>query len=105
MSKRKKKPYFENRVEALQNIPSEMFESMDYDMVMNANYSFPPTVLCIIREHKPSGRVKEHIYQRGYAANRKIKQLITNEQEFTVVDQEGCQHIYPTLPLYDDPLA
>ena len=105
MPKRKAKPYFKNRIEAIQKIPSEMFEPMDYDMVMNANYSFPPTVLCIIREHKHSGRVKEHIYQRGYAANRKIKQLITNEQEFTIIDQEGCQHIYPTLPLYDDPLA
>ncbi len=105
MPKRKKKPYFENRVEAIQKIPSDMFESMDYDLVMNAAYSFPAAVLCIIREHKPSGRIKEHIYQRGYAANRKIKQLITNEQEFTVVDHEGCQHIYPTLPLYDDPLA
>ena len=78
-------------------------EFMDWRVL---NIELPATVLCIIKEHKPNGKIKEHVYQRGYAANRKIKQLILNEQEFTVVDHEGCQQIYPdSLPLYDDPLA
>jgi len=114
MPKRKKKPYFDNHTAALMAAPDEAFtdpngEPLAFDDFMKwrvHSIELPPTVLCIIKEHKSNGKIKEHVYQRGYAANRKIKQLILNEQEFTVVDHEGCQHIYPdSLPLYDDPLA
>ncbi len=113
MTKRQKKPYFPNNAAAYMAAPDEAFrdpsgnqigfeEFMDWRVL---NIELPATVLCIIKEHKPNGKIKEHVYQRGYAANRKIKQLIINEQEFTVVDHLGCQQISPDLPLYDDPLA
>jgi len=107
MSKRKK-PYFHNNVEAIREAPDEYFIPLEYDILMDAKlagYQLPATVLCIIKEYKKNGKVKEHIYQRGYAANRKIKRMIMEGHEFTLIDQEGCQHIIPTIPEYDDPLA
>ena len=111
--KRRKKPYFHNNADAIMAAPDEAFRSHKddlptFDDFMNwrvCEIVLPATVLCIIKEHKPNGKIKEHVYQRGYAANRKIKQLILNEQEFTVVDHDSCQHVTPSLPLYDDPLA
>jgi len=113
MPKRKKKPYFNNHAAAIMAAPDEAFRDPSGDQLTFEDFmkwrvhsiELPPTVLCIIKEHKPNGKVKEHVYQRGYAANRKIKQLIINEQEFTVVDREGCEQIYPSFPIYDDPLA
>ena len=105
---KRKKPYFHNNVEAIRDAPDEYFMPLEYDTLMDAKlhgYHLPATVLCIIKEYKHNGKVKEHIYQRGYAANRKIKQMIMEGHEFTVIDQDGCQHVVPTIPLYDDPLA
>ena len=106
--RRRKKPYFHNNVEAIRAAPAEYFEPLEFDALMDAKlygYHIPATVLCIIKEYKPNGKVKEHTYQRGYAANRKIKQMIMDGHQFSIVDREGCQHVIPTLPIYDDPLA
>ena len=106
--RRRKKPYFHNNVEAIRAAPAEYFEPLEFDALMDAKlygYHIPATVLCIIKEYKPNGKVKEHTYQRGYAANRKIKQMIMDGHQFSIVDHGGCQHVTPTLPIYDDPLT
>jgi hypothetical protein len=59
----------------------------------------------MIREQKPNGKIKEHIYQRRHAANKKIKELIYAGHEFTLIDHEHCEHVNPTFIEYDDPLA
>ena len=108
MPKRKKKPYFHNNVEALKDAPDDCFPDLEFDELMEwklHGYEIPATVLCIIREHKPNGKIKEHVYQRRHAANRKIRRMIYDGHEFSIVDREGCQHVVPTLPEYDDPLA
>jgi hypothetical protein len=107
--KRRKKPYFHNNVEAIRAAPAEYFRDphgnlLSFDEFMDwkcGGYSIPATVLCIIKEYKPNGKVKEHTYQRGYAANRKIKQMIMDGHEFSIVDNEGCQQVIPTLPTYN----
>ena len=68
-------------------------------------YALPAGILCMIREQKPNGKVKEHIYQRRHAANKKIRQLIYAGHEFTLIDHEHCEHVNPTFIEYDDPLA
>ena len=113
MPKKKKKPYFHNNVEAIKDTPDEYFLPPDGENVLFEEfmdwkihgYDIPSTVLCIIREHKPNGKIKEHVYQRRHAANRKIRRMIYDGHEFSIVDREGCQHVVPTLPEYDDPLA
>ena len=108
MPKRKKKPYFHNNVRNIQDAPLECFPGLEFDEFMDwkiSGYEIPATVLCIIREQKANGKIKEHIYQRRHAANRKIKQMIYDGHEFSIVDREGCQHVTPTIPEYDDPLA
>ena len=108
MPKKKKKPYFHNNVEAYQEAPAELFESIEFEDFIDwkiKGYEIPSTVLCIIREYKDNGKIKEHVYQRRHAANRKMKQLVMAGHRFNVIDQEGCQEIIPTLPEYDDPLA
>ncbi len=109
----KKKPYFHNNVEAIRNAPDEAFRDpidgclffedfMDWKL---GGYALPPGVLCMIREKKSNGKIKEHVYQRRHAANKKIKQLLMAGHEFTLIDHEHCEHVDPTFCEYDDPLA
>ena len=113
MPKRKKKPYFHNNADAIRAAPDEAFRDHNGDLLYFddfmdwkcGGYSIPATVLCIIKEYKANGKIKEHIYQRGYAANRKIKQMVMDGHEFSIIDREGCQLVIPTIPEYDDPLA
>jgi hypothetical protein len=109
MTKRKKKPYFHNNVEAIREAPAEYFPPLAFDILMDAKdwcEDLPATVLCVIREQKSNGKIKEHMYQRGYAANRKIQQLIAAGHEFTIIDHAGpVQHYKSIIPEYDDPLA
>ena len=109
----KKKPYFPNYADQLRNAPDDVIRDIDGDLLpfddfMDAKFGgalLPPGILCMIREHKANGKIKEHVYQRRYAANQKIKRMIYDGHEFSIVDREGCQHVVPTIPEYDDPLA
>ncbi len=109
----KKKPYFDNNVEAILNAPDEAFREpgndlLSFDDFMDWKFGgvmLPSQVLCMIREYKPNGKIKEHIYQRKHAANKKIKQLWLTGHKYTLIDHEHCEHIDPTAIQYDDPLA
>jgi len=109
----KKKPYFPNYADKLRNAPDEAFRDFDgnllpFDDLMDAKSDaglLPPGILCIIREHKANGKVKEHIYQRRHAADKKIAQLWLAGHEYTLIDQDHCEHIDPIAIQYDDPLA
>ena len=109
----KKKPYFKNKVEAIRNAPDEAFRDFDGDLLSFdefmdwklGGYVLKPWVLCIIREQKPNGKIKEHVYQRKHAANKKIKQLVVSGHKFTLIDHEHCELVDPTFFEYDDPLA
>ena len=108
MPKRKKKPYFHHNVDAIKEAPLDCFPGLEFVDLMDCNisgYEIPASVLCIIREHTHTGKRKEHVYQRRHAANKKIKKLILEGKEFTIIDHQGCQHIDNTIPEYDDPLA
>lgn len=108
----KKKPYFKNNVEALRNTPAEAFRDPEGELLFEefmdwkfSGIAIPSEVLCMIREYKPSGKIKEHIYQRRHAANKKIKQLLVAGHEFTLIDHNHCEHVNPSYIEYDDPLA
>ena len=104
----KKRKYFPNNWKPIKDAPEEAFPPIEFEDFIDwkiKGYEIPSTVLCIIREYKTNGKVKEHVYQRRHAANRKMKQLVQAGHRFNVIDQEGCQEVIPVLPEYDDPLA
>jgi len=96
----KKKPYFPNNWKKLKDVPEELFEDIDFEDFMDwkiGGYEIPSSVSCIIREQNlKTGKVKEYVYQRNSAAQRKIKQLMdTGESEFVVCDEHNVHHLYP----------
>ena len=105
----KKKDYFPNNWEAYSEADAELFESLPFDQFMDwkvAGWELPSSVTCIIREKNlRTGKIKEHVYQRRHAANKKIKQLMLSGHKFTIIDHEHCELVDPTFLEYDDPLA
>ena len=96
----KKKPYFPNNWKKLKDVPDELFENIDFEDFMDwkiGGYEIPSSVSCIIREQNlKTGKVKEHVYQRSSAAQRKIKELMeAGESEFVVCDEDNVHHLYP----------
>ncbi len=96
----KKKPYFPNNWKKLKDVPEELFENIDFEDFMDwkiGGYEIPSSVSCIIREQNlKTGKVKEHVYQRSSAAQRKIKELMeAGESEFVVCDEDNVHHLYP----------
>lgn len=47
-------------------------------------WEIPSSVCCIIRATNTKGKVKEYVYQKTHAAEKRIQQLIAEEAEFTV---------------------
>ncbi len=109
----KKKPYFPNHADQLRKLPEEVFRDLDgnlltFDDLMEMKFGgplLPIGILCIIREHKANGKVKEYVYRRIHAANKKIKQLWLDGNPYTLIDQDHCEHIEPIAIQYNDPLA
>ena len=107
----KKKPYFPNNADQLRELPEELFRDLDgglltFEDFMDMKFGgplLPIGILCIIREHKRNGKVKEHVYRRLHAANKKIKELWLAGHEYTLIDQDHCEHITPNAIQYDDP--
>ena len=107
----KKKPYFHNNVEAIMDVPAECFDSIPYDEFMDwkmAGWELPSSVDCIIREHNHrTGKVKEYVYQRPMAAQKKLRQRMeSGECEFIVANAEAIHLLTPKYEEdYDDPLT
>ena len=109
----KKTPDCKNYIKQLLSDPDEALSDADGDLLPFDEFLamkfggalLPPGILCMIREHKANGKIKEHVYQRRHAANRKIKQLWLAGHEYTLIDQDHCEHIDPIAIQYDDPLA
>ena len=113
MTKKKKKPYFPNNWKAIKDTPAEFFghhlptfdEFMDWKL---GGYEIPSSVACIIREKDlTTGKISEYVYSRHSDAKRKAADIILRKNEFTVVTEDECTHVYPEeLPEdYDDPLV
>jgi hypothetical protein len=106
----KKKPYFHNNVKALMDVPSECFDSIDYDEFMDwkiGGWELPSSCNYIIREQNiKTGKVKEYIYQKASAAQNKLRQRMeSGDCEFTVADHDTVHFLTPKWEDYDDPLA
>ena len=107
----KKKPYFHNNVKALMEVPSEFFDSIDYDEFMDwkvGGWELPSTCNYIIRERNlNTGKVKEYVFQYPGAAQNKLRQRMElGDCEFVVADHDAVHILTPNMEEdYDDPLA
>jgi len=106
----KKKPYFHNNVEALMDVPAECFDSILYDEFMDwkiGGWELPSSCNYIIRERNlNTGKVKEYVYQKPSAAQKKLRQRMeSGDCEFVVADHDAVHILTPQWEDYDDPLA
>ena len=91
-----KKAYFPNNVKAIQNAPSEFFEPIAFDEFFEwrvGGWEIPSSVQCIIREQNvTTGKVKEHIYKQRASAERKIRDLMYQENTELIIATEDAVH-------------
>ncbi len=114
MSKKKKprkKKYFPNNYDAVAGCPSEWFDSIPFDELMEwkiGGYEIPSSINCIIREKRTdTGEVTEYVYQTARHGRRKAEQIMNEGvSELTICTEEEVHHLPPHyVPEYDDPLA
>ncbi len=109
----KKKPYFHNNVEAIRDAPDKFFIPLPYDELMDwkiGGWELPSSCNYIIRERNlNTGKVKEYVYQKPSAAQKKLRQRMeSGDCEFIIADHDEVHYLTPQLhqeDLYDDPLA
>ena len=76
-------------------------EIMDFKI---AAWELPSNIACVIRESNlKTKKVKEYVYQRTYAAERKVQQLLNKEGiEFTVCTAAQIHFVSPNDLTHDD---
>ena len=101
----KRKKYFPNNWQKFKDAPDEMSMPHTYVEVMDykiAGWELPSNVSCLIREENVKTRkVKEYVYQRQHAAEKKVAELMHKEDvEFTVCTSENI-HFVSNLDIED----
>jgi hypothetical protein len=96
--KRNKRSYFPNNVRAISAAPAEFFEPIGFQEFFEwrvGGWEIPSSVMCIIREQSvTTGKVKEHIYKQKSAAERKIRELMHQEDtELTIATEDAVHYI------------
>ena len=105
--KKAKQPYFDNNWDMYKQSPDEMFIPHTYEEFMEWKgqaWDLPSSVLCIIREQDTNtGKVKEYVYRKRSAAEKRVQQLLEADNvEFTVVKHDSMHFIQPgNYDIYD----
>ena len=97
--------YFPNNWQKFKDAPDEMFVPHMFVEVMDwkvAAWELPSNVCCMIREENlETKKVKEYVYQRRGAAEKKVAQLMKKDGiEFTVCTPEQI-HFVSQLDIED----
>ena len=97
--------YFPNNWQKFKDAPDEMFVPHMFVEVMDwkvAAWELPSNVCCMIREEDlKTKKVKEYVYQRHAAAEKKVAQLMKKDGiEFTVCTPEQI-HFVSQLDIED----
>jgi len=97
--------YFPNNWQKFKDAPDELFVPHMFCEVMDwkvAAWELPSNVCCLIREENlETKKVKEYVYQRAGAAEKKVAQLMkTDGIEFTVCTPEQI-HFVSQLDIED----
>ena len=86
--------YYPNNYDAIREAPDEYFDTCTYeefnDWKLRA-WEIPASVSCLIRaEHIHTGKIKEHVYQKPKAAQKRLLEYMkTGEYDVTVCNQES----------------
>tara|TARA_B100002052_G_scaffold272008_1_gene273332 strand:+ start:867 stop:1241 length:375 start_codon:yes stop_codon:yes gene_type:complete len=100
-----KKKYFPNNWQKFKDAPDELFVPHMFVEVMDwkvAAWELPSNVCCMIREENlETKKVKEYVYQKAHAAEKKVAQLMKKDGiEFTVCTPEQI-HFVSQLDIED----
>ena len=92
------KKYFPNNWQKFKDAPDELFVPHMFVEVMDwkvAAWELPSNICCMIREENlETKKVKEYIYQKAYAAEKKVAQLMKKDGiEFTVCTPEQIHFV------------
>lgn len=104
--KRKKPKYFDNNWQEYADADESMFIPHSYEEFMvwkGESWDLPSSVCCIIRvQDLDTLKVKEHVYRRQAAAEKKVQSLLEDDNiEFTVCRPDTMHLIQPALLNYD----
>ena len=97
MSGKKKAKYFPNNVRALQQVPAEHFEPCTFKDFVEwrlCSWEMPDSVACIIREERQDGTIREHVYQKGAYAKKKLIEIVANRNVAILADHDSVNIIY-----------
>ena len=94
------KKYFPNNWQKWKDAPEDLFMPHTFDEIMDfkiAAWELPSNIACVIRESNlKTKKVKEYVYQRTHAAERKVQQLLdTDGIEFTVCTSAQIHFVSP----------
>ena len=107
-----KKKYFPNNWRAIRDTPEEVFRLPtgpltfeDFMAWKIEGWSMPDSVNCIIRETDvETGKVKEHVYSRISAAQKKVKKIMqAGTSEMAICEHDQLTHLTPDI--YEEELA
>ena len=101
----KRRKYFPNNWQKFKDAPDELFVPHMFVEVMDwkvAAWELPSNVCCMIREENlETKKVKEYVYQKAHAAEKKVAQLMKKDGiEFTVCTPEQI-HFVSQLDIED----
>lgn len=108
---KKRKQYFPNNWKKYKDAPSEWFEDHLFIEVMEwkvSGWELPPDVCCLIRAtHLETKKVKEYVYKRPKAADKKLLELCHTKTHDICVTTHESQHYIGPKPnddseLYED---
>ena len=93
----KPKGEFPNKYKQFAAIPSDKYEPFPFDLLMDMKdmWELKRSHVCVVREEKLNGKIKETAYQRLHAAKKKVCDLMKNSKEFTVMTYDAIHHISP----------
>ena len=104
--KPKRKKYFPNNWRQIKDAPSELFEDHLFTEVMDwkvAGWELPADVCCIIRAtHLKTKKVKEYVYKRPAAADRKLIEFCKLKTHDLCVTTHDVQQFIGPNPNYDE---
>jgi len=91
---------FPNNWQAISDAPSEYFDGCtweEFELFKLNGWEIPSSVQCIIRaEHKETGAITEHSYQRPHAAkDRMVKYLMDGKHILTICNEDSI-HLVTT---------
>ena len=97
-SGKQRKKYFPNKVALIQKVDASMFETHEFDELMEwrvCNWTIPGNIECIIRcENTKTGRIKEYVYKQASSATKKIAEQAEQEHQIiTVATDDAIHHL------------